>query len=515
MRQYECVSYHQSYKPCSTKILRNSTDVRCRKKYFSPSERLHIAQESAVHKRRKHSFGSASWMSASTSTDAELRPSTSQGISLRKRASQRQPKDSMSGFAGLDLDSISEEQARWFVSLPHKIRKQHFSRKEQISLAVRCKRVLQRTSPDLAEDVLRRCLHAGREGDSVTIASRRRRRRSSATVDTDILIDEDFLECDALSKHSFDALAPEMEIYNLCSCPSSSKAKDGAIIPPAPAPAVQESPSTHKQSRSRSLSRAITLAPMSLPPPELSAVPPVPPLPPPDQLPLVRHRALTAASSRPQFTGPTPGSQEPTAEAKHFQQRDVRKQLRQYLSPQKFDEALEFGFAFSKDERALSSSVTNQSFPLRLPAPCLTGDDYGDDDDNNSPETSSPRTPTAPDTAHPGIKKSSFDSSIEIRPSFFTALKTGKTRSPDDSFGDREMTIHMTLTRRDLRAPEEDVYGVQRPTTSGVDVERVDPLALDTLPVCDDPTGAQGAFAVRDSKGTKGLKRVWKSLRGR
>lgn len=198
---------------------------------------------------------------------------------------------------------------------------------------------------------------------------------------------------------------------------------------------------------------------------------------------------------------------------RNYQPGDVRTQLRQYLSPQKFDEAIEFGFAVSNDDRAMSSP-TEQAFPHRAPAPGLTDDDGGDDSDN-SPDTLSPRTPTTTsDTALPRIKKTSFDSSVEIRPSLFTALRTGKTRSPDGSIGNREMTIKMTLTRRELRAPDEDPYSVKRPTTSGVDVERVDPLALDTLAICEDPTGAHGAFAVGSSKGSKGLKRVWRSIRG-
>lgn len=213
--------------------------------------------------------------------------------------------------------------------------------------------------------------------------------------------------------------------------------------------------------------------------------------------------------------GPVTDSPEATADTKHYQHADVRRQLRQYLTPSKFDEALEFGFALGDDERAVSSSASNKPFPIQPVAPYLSEDDYADEDSNDSPEQPSPRTPPSnPDIAHPIIKKTSFDSSIEIRPSLFTAMKPYKNRSPEGSVGNREMTIHMTLTRRDLRAPDEDTYGLQRPQTSGVGLEKVDPLALDMLPVSDDTTGAHGAFAVQNSKGLGGLKKVWKSIRG-
>lgn len=491
--------------------LYTTTDAHCRKKYFSSTERLHIAQQCAAEKRRKHSLGSGSMMSVSTSTDPERRPSTSQGITIRKKSSRRQPKDCMPAVAGLDVENISEEQALWFVALPDKIRRRQFTRKEQISLAVRCKRALQDSSPELADEVLRRCLYAGREGDAVS--TRSRKRRSSATVDTDILVDDDFLEYDAFSKKSLETVDPDVDAYYMYSRPTSSEAKDETSIPPSPARPMHKLSTFPRQTRSRSSSRSSSLMPIPLPPPGLSDVPPVPPLPPPDQLPLPRHRILATASSLPQLIGPTTDSQECSVEANTYQH-DVRKQLRQYLSPQKFDEAIEFGFAFN-DEPGPSLSTTSKSFPVRPPPPCLIDDEYGDEDSYDSAETMSPRTPTeSSDTALPAIRRPSFDSSMEIRPNLFTTLKTGKTRSPDGSLGNREMTIHMTLTRRDLRAPDENIYGVQRPTTSGVDVERVDPLALDILPVCDDPSGAHGVFAVRDSKGSKGLRKVWKSIRG-
>lgn len=484
---------------------------RSRKKYFSSKERLNIAQQSSEQQRRKRSFGSGSWVSGSGPSEFDARPSTSHSISLRKRPSPRQVEDAASQSAGLDVENLTEDQARWFVSLPDKVRKSRFSRKEQISIAVRCKRVLQHSSPGLADEVLRRCLYGGQEANGIT--SPNRKRGSSVTVATDILVEEGLLEADAFSKHSFD---PDTEIYSLYSRPSSSDGENLTAIPLVPELPANDLWSIPRQTRSKSLSESTNPALIALDPAEIEAIPPVPPLPSEDELYSVRPRAFTAASSRSHLMGPVIDSEQETADAAHYQHPNVRRQLRQYLTPSKFDEALEFGFAFENEQRAVSSSASNKPFPIRPAAPYFSEDDCADEDSNNSPEELSPRTPPSnSDIAQPSIRKASFDSSFEIRPSLFTAMKTHKNRSPEGSLGNREMTIHMTLTRRDLRAPNEDVHSIQRPQTSGVDVERVDPLALDTLQVCDDPTGAHGAFAVPGSKGFGGLKKVWRSIRGR
>ena len=54
------------------------------------------------------------------------------------------------------------------------------------------------------------------------------------------------------------------------------------------------------------------------------------------------------------------------------------------------------------------------------------------------------------------------------------------------------MTLRMTLTRPDLRADEDALYGWQ-----GQKGGRDDPLALEELNLSDDMTGTRGAFAVK------------------
>lgn len=63
----------------------------------------------------------------------------------------------------------------------------------------------------------------------------------------------------------------------------------------------------------------------------------------------------------------------------------------------------------------------------------------------------------------------------------------------------REMTLRMTLTRPDLRADEDQLYGWQQQGSSSPKSTSVkdDPLALEDLVFTDDNTGAKGAFYVK------------------
>ena len=338
-----------------------------------------------------------------------------------------------------------------------------------------------------------------------------RRLPSVASVSTNILIDDDHLEVETPADNDLENVVLEREIYSLCS-PTPPRRTRGPIGLP-PQLTIDVRPGLPPRQLGKSLSsRSLRLMPSSPPPPDQSPIPPVPPLPPTGYF---QPLAFVTTPPRSRFAKAPPVSQKPQPETKPNDPPDVRKQLRQYLSPRKFDEALAFGFAFPTDEHPSSSSPTNQQFPVRPqpPVPGLTESDSGDGDSDAYPENLSPRTPTTSETSPPATKRLSFGSSVEIRPSLFPPLKSTQTRGPDDGFAHREMTIHMTLTRRDLRAPANGVYGVERPQTAGVAVERVDPLSLNALHICDDPSGAHGAFAVREAKGPNAFKRAWKSIR--
>jgi hypothetical protein len=215
--------------------------------------------------------------------------------------------------------------------------------------------------------------------------------------------------------------------------------------------------------------------------------------------------------------------------AKHYQDPEARLKLRVYLaSPQKFDEAIEFGFPsingvtdgdkenkppkrVSKDlATAKKSSSTEKSF--------LADDNaslFEDDVSMNDPD--SPITPLYSElrsqsramvTPVTGGSKSSAD---------YTHLGISKptlVKQPESyaqaMAGNREMTLRMTLTRPDLRADESTIYGWQATKS---------PLREGSLTLEDDEKFAvKGPFGGNDGWGLMDkedgvVKRFWNKVK--
>lgn len=154
--------------------------------------------------------------------------------------------------------------------------------------------------------------------------------------------------------------------------------------------------------------------------------------------------------------------------ASHYQDPEARLKLRVYLaSPQKFDEAIEFGFPSTKDETPIigkdvlpprkRQSRQNLTDDDNLRSFLADTDDEDDDeghldsDQETSPDSDAPKTP------HPYDMKSP----MRVAPEHIHARSTsdGYIQAHPSS---REMTLRMTLTRPDLRANEEQLYGWQQ-----------------------------------------------------
>jgi len=166
--------------------------------------------------------------------------------------------------------------------------------------------------------------------------------------------------------------------------------------------------------------------------------------------------------------------------AAHYQDPEARLKLRVYLaSPQKFDEAIEFGFpsadvlsaasGVGKDGTFLHQSHARQklsdgSSNMRT----FLADD--DEDDNISldgdqislGDPESPRTPQAVDSKPAAIRP------LRVYPNDVVSSKETSRNVPEGGgyaqapASSREMTLRMTLTRPDLRAHEEQIYGWQQ-----------------------------------------------------
>lgn len=136
--------------------------------------------------------------------------------------------------------------------------------------------------------------------------------------------------------------------------------------------------------------------------------------------------------------------------------------LRVYLaSPQKFDEALEFGFP-SLHQEALHQPSRPRTSPGAVNGQAKTffsddtpslSEDESRDEQSDHVRQDSPRTPI--DMTFPGgrpSQKSSTDRSTQSRPRIVRDAIESYTHA---SAADREMTLRMTLTRPELRAIED------------------------------------------------------------
>ncbi|KAJ5587966.1 uncharacterized protein N7459_003731 [Penicillium hispanicum] len=192
-------------------------------------------------------------------------------------------------------------------------------------------------------------------------------------------------------------------------------------------------------------------------------------------------------------------SMDPTAQ--YYQDPDARLKLRVYLaSPQKFDEAIEFGFpALGQDKENLAPEPVPLQ-PLPLKQDCV-GTFFEDDDGTvvGSPggsleeETAATRLSSQlRETPRPSMDTPSL---LQRRQSFLPVSKSGLQRLP----GNREMTLKMTLTRPDLRT--------QSPTPSSFPQE--DPLRLAALP----PAECRQKLWSSDLNEQSAVRRMWRKLR--
>ncbi|KKY38442.1 hypothetical protein UCDDA912_g01760 [Diaporthe ampelina] len=187
-----------------------------------------------------------------------------------------------------------------------------------------------------------------------------------------------------------------------------------------------------------------------------------------------RHQHVRSES----LTGIDPG-------AAHYQDPEARLKLRVYLaSPQKFDEAIEFGFPATDSVQAPSTLSDRRSMVRKRQSRLQLKDDSadhmrsflddGDDedlsDDDDDDDASSISDPDSPRTPHmggltppPGHHRPTRVLTDPLQ----TAQRGGlAVREPNDAYAQipansREMTLRMTLTRPDLRADDEQIYGWQ------------------------------------------------------
>lgn len=145
--------------------------------------------------------------------------------------------------------------------------------------------------------------------------------------------------------------------------------------------------------------------------------------------------------------------------ATHYQDHGARMKLREYIaSPQKFDEALEYGFP------SLGEVDENDDVPEGSHSQEKKRHAFLDDDKSSTHSTvidpESPKTPPIVDKDTPA--QSPRDCSEHSAHGMPSPIRFTH-HSPSNS---REMTMRMTLTRPDLRADGDSSHGWQHPAAS-------------------------------------------------
>jgi hypothetical protein len=404
---------------------------------------------------------------------------------------------------------VSEEQAAWFLALPDKVKRQHFSKEEQTLLADRCESVLDKRSPKKSyESAQEFCI---RRLDSQADKERQQRkikhrRRSSAPVLTRTLDDQVLADIAAADAPEVveDGECDKMAILNLYSRRHSVGTTHEETAQPPVATKAQI----------RSFRKSFALRPLPLPAPVLA------PLPSPGFFKAKDEQKPAKARRRPaELTFVPP---EPSPEAKHYKDPEMRRTLRAMSSPELFDEALEYGFPppprhglrnvgrlrskFSPDtsDNDRSSSLTSSSTAETKDLP-FGASPSTPDGSMNFLDTTTTNASLKPPSPHHLHRRAHTTGDVQTH-----------HRTP--SSVNREMTLRMTLTRPILRAAETDTNAVHKtPLQTSLMDPKHDPLALESISICDDPTGAQGAFAINPetSQNLKGIKKALKHLVGK
>jgi hypothetical protein len=192
-----------------------------------------------------------------------------------------------------------------------------------------------------------------------------------------------------------------------------------------------------------------------------------------------KSRALSLVTPR---HAPQPSITAFDPAAAHYQDPEARLKLRVYLaSPQKFDEAVEFGFPLADVVSPMSPPGVDSLGCFRRQSNRKLADGSSnmrtfladeDDEDNeklslNSDQASladpdSPKTPEPFESKVGGPRHARLASAEPFFDRDFGRKGTegpGYVQAPATS---REMTLRMTLTRPDLRAHEEEIYGWQQ-----------------------------------------------------
>ncbi|KAK2759028.1 hypothetical protein FQN54_003127 [Arachnomyces sp. PD_36] len=197
--------------------------------------------------------------------------------------------------------------------------------------------------------------------------------------------------------------------------------------------------------------------------------------------------------------------------AQYYHDPEARLKLRVYLaSPQKFDEAVEFGFPSLENKEnvrpAPGRSITEPQRPTHdtgrsVPQNDVSSGSNRDQHEKNKRQTQALAPLSTNDVARP-LRSKSFSQkmSLDKRSRPFSLMPKGNSNG---SGINREMTLKMTLTRPDLRTAGST--GTASPTPKDSD----DPLKLAELPPVDENSPAWKT----SEEGNGVMKKMWRRIK--
>ncbi|KAL3417686.1 mucin [Phlyctema vagabunda] len=434
-----------------------------RRKYFSTLERLRFAQNSRstalndlpVPRTRKGSLADRRGMNVPVID------------SRKKHIDSRRQQRKLSR-----QQSVTSNEASWFLSLPEKIRKKEFTREEQVILAGRLR---ESVILDAADEAIYKASRRASRNISAIPDPQQSPRRTSLSSCSSTMAESIFESFRWMDEENNLDLSLNLDDYhaNL----------DGVVLP---SPTNDRRPSFR---RHMSISKipfgrnSLSSSTQQQRSPKYSS----------ESSGHSRQKSRTMSLMSPkQVNTESLASIDPNAT--HYQDPEARLKLRVYLaSPQKFDEAIEFGFP-SMDglnegdkenkpvKRTSKDSAIKNSFATDKSKETFLNDDTASlfSDDVSMADPESPVTPIDPKhRASPSVAGKGSKSSADFSHLGITKPTVVKQDTYTQSMaGNREMTLRMTLTRPDLRASENSIYGWKSQTKT---TSRDDPLALEEL----------------------------------
>jgi hypothetical protein len=443
--------------PCSQQLPtgHSANPSRYRRKYFSDLERLQIQQQQTVNDYDCDCLAPA---------PAPFHPPLNL---LNRRRARRQ---------------ISQAEAQFFLSLPPKVRKQQFSREEQIILFSQCDQLFPLPLANGLDEAASQRLN---DFDF-----------DFPSKPTPPPKDNHEFRSRSFSNSSW---SPRRSSFATSPRTADSSAQSGMFLFDPMSSAYGKVFVTPGHRRTRSLSnpasRHSTTSPLLGP--RQDSLPFVSPSRPKHQ-----RAQTTQLPGRSHLQFPTSTLVDP--EATHYRDPEARKKLRTYLAPQKFDEAIQFGFSAAPEKDAIAPHY--QLPPITTHARKFSRDMYKylkdgrhsfldykstdnqglESDGESVMEVESPATP------------SSTGMSFRLHSRHMSSMDSTGLPSTQSSICqlNREMTLRMTLTRPDLRAEDEKLYGWQAQHSQPT-LAKENPLALEDLVLSDDQNGTMGPFYVK------------------